>query len=1058
VESENLSMPLVLDALARATRQYPYERKVLVCRKRGIGRELLRTLAVRGVPWTNWEITTSRQLAHSMMAGELSADRLGATDEFDELALLDASIDAVLEGQRGRLAELAEGTGLRQAVARSVQALRLAGIGPTQLERARFRDEDKRAQIARILAEYEHRLRQPFTDSRGTTMQGRVDAADVYVRVTDAISLGRALDARIFIMADHTRRGLPGKFIDVLIEGGAIVLPDEPVFGMARPAWWLEQSARSADDAMRGGATALSWLHDVTGWSRAANRAHTSDARGSVVLEVFAATSVSAELREVLRRVIAAQLRWDEVEIVATDAEAYGVALDAMAQRLGIPVSYSMGLPLARTRPGRAVGKYLEWVEQGYPADVLRQMLERGDILAPDTDVSGTAIARQLRSMKIGRGRERYESALAARERTLEYAQSAQDERTPEEFADDRARERREISALAAVVRPLIATAPELPHSAIARDATMTASALARGVIALLALVPATTSVDRTACRRMDARLRRIAETATRRTTLRGAIAMLVSKLEDRVPAPEVEGPSPWTSSGGYLHLSDLEHGGFAGRRATFIVGLDAARFPGGGSNDALLVDDDRRRLTHGQHLPALPTAADRIDERRYAFGNLVARLRGRVTFSYPTWDAVEGRANTPSSELLQAYRLLSGDATADYEQMHRSIQPAASAVPRGSALLDVDDVWLHALSHNGALRRGVDAVCAAYPNLRAGVDAWKIRLRSDAATPYHGMIAPREALDPRDKPNRTVSPTQLQVLGTCPHRYLMRYVLRVKKPDDPEFSPEQWLSPIDKGSLLHDVYQRALEAARDDGIDIASDGFEVRVLQILDDQIERMRVKLPPPGESVFRLEYDNLREDVRAFVAMVREDDREFIAYEMKFGEGGAQPVELALPDGRTLKLTGRIDRVDRLADGSLVVVDYKTGSSFTYTEKSRVYDGGRRLQHALYAKAAEQLFGARVARAEYHFPSRKSQNHRAKYEAAQLRDGMILVSTLLDFVANGWFIPTNAPDDCKFCDYALACRTNVDPYGKVVSAMAEWSREADDDAIDMLRLVRR
>jgi ATP-dependent helicase/nuclease subunit B len=348
--------------------------------------------------------------------------------------------------------------------------------------------------------------------------------------------------------------------------------------------------------------------------------------------------------------------------------------------------------------------------------------------------------------------------------------------------------------------------------------------------------------------------------------------------------------------------------------------------------------------------------------------------------------------------------------------------------------------------------------VCAAYPNLRAGVDAWKLRRRQGEPTHHHGLIAPRPALDPRDNPQRAVSPTQLQTLGTCPLRYHLRYVLRAKKPDDPEFSPEQWLSPIDKGSLLHSVYQRALEDVAGDGLDIAADGFEVRVMDILDDEVDRMRALLPPPGESVFRLEYDNLREDARAFVAMVREEKREFVKFELAFGERGTPPVELQLPDGRRLNVTGRIDRVDRLPDGSLVVVDYKTGSSFSFTEKSRIYDGGRRLQHALYAKAAEQLFGARVARAEYHFPSRKSQNHRAKFEAEQLKFGMQLVSTLLDFVANGWFIPTNVADDCKFCDYALACRTNVDPYGKVVSSMAEWSREADGDAIDMMRLMRR
>src|SRR5690606_38639394 len=133
-----------------------------------------------------------------------------------------------------------------------------------------------------------------------------------------------------------------------------------------------------AEDALRAGATALSWLHDVNGWARVAGNGEGYES--DVVLDVFAATSVSTELREVLRRIMAAGLKWDEVEIVATDANVYGVALDAIARRLDIPVSYAAGLPVSRTRPGRAVAKYLEWVEQGFPEDVLRGMIERGDI------------------------------------------------------------------------------------------------------------------------------------------------------------------------------------------------------------------------------------------------------------------------------------------------------------------------------------------------------------------------------------------------------------------------------------------------------------------------------------------------------------------------------------------------------------------------------------------------------------------------------------------------------------------------------------------------------
>jgi hypothetical protein len=1064
--AESRAVPRVLSALSAAAVAHPYARKLLVVRRMGVGRELLRTLAVRGVPWIGFEVATPRQLAQSLIDTELTAEGLTVTDPFDELSMLDEAIDAVLAGAGGRLAELAEGAGLRQAVAQSVRALRMAGIDARALERARFRDEDKRAQIARILDEYERRLHEA----------GRIDTARIFERASAKLGIGAmTLDHPVYLLPGQSTRGRDGQFLRDLIERGAAVLDADPAFGVRAPDAWLRPAAASSNDALLAGATPLSWLHDVSGWSRAArglgerepleqpaySGASSSvvgeDHAADVILDVFAAASVATELREVLRRVMSAGLQWDEVEIIATDAMAYGVALDGMAQRLGIPVSFAAGLPVARTLPGRAVAKYLEWVALGFPADVLREMLERGDIASSDREVSGVALGRQLRKLKIGRGRERYEAALVRRERVMDAPQSTEDEKSPEEFAEDRARDRREIAALAHIVRPLLAATPDVPDRTGVEHVPVSPAGLASGLLAMLDLVPGGTTVDRTARDRLRTRLQRIAGTVTRRTSLAGAIALLTGKLHDRVPAPEAEGGSPWTSAGGRLHLSDLEHGGYAGRRATFIVGLDATRFPGGGSGDALLVDDDRRRLTAGQETPALPTAAERIEERRHAFASLVARLRGRVTFSYATWDAVEGRGVAPAAELLQAYRLLSGDASADYEAMHAAAAPAASAVPRGSALLDSDDVWLNALSHNGALRRGVVTVCDVHPHLRDGVRAWKSRRQSDSATAYHGAITPRPALDPRHNALRVVSPTQLQTLGTCPHRYLLRHVLRVKKPDDPQLSPEQWLPPIEKGALMHTVYERALNAVLHDRNGIAGDPFESVVLEILDEEIEAMRGRLPPPGGAVFAAECDALREDARAFIAMVREDGPRFTDLERKFGHAD-DPVPISLPDGSTLNLRGAIDRIDRLEDGRLVVIDYKTGSSLRYGGRSGTFDGGRRLQHVLYAEAAKRLFDAEVASSEYHFPSRRSENHRARYTPADLRDGLGLVTDLLDLVANGWFVPTNQADDCRFCDFTAVCRVTVDAYGKVNSPLADWSREAVGESADLLRRIRR
>jgi RecB family exonuclease len=1065
---------------------------------------------VHGVPWIGFEVSTPLRLAQELVAPALAAQGLGVLDEFDEIAFVDAAMDSVLTGD-GRLARLAEGSGLRQAIAASVRSLRLAGITAADIAQARLRDADKRDQIAGILREYEQRL----------ATESRIDAAGVlHMALSSVADLPARTGAdRIYLLPDQTTRGLAGRFLAWLEARGATVLAADRVVGMSPPSGWLTAPVLPPHEAAQCAvATPLSWLHDVRGWLTAAEGHHDPPGPGSasrdVVLDLFAASSVVAELREVLRRVVAAGLRWDEVEIIAADTLAYGVALDGLGRRLGIAVSHADGLPLARTRAGRAVAAYCEWVQLGYPADVLRQMLERGDVAPPGGTVVGLALARRLRSLKIGRGLDRYAAALARREvrpavetagiageavrvagegaegtgeaaggvgeaaggageaagGTGEASKPAGDPAASASAAaraDDDAGDS-ELAALAALLRPLIETAPRAGagqhgRTSPAEVVAVAPADVARGLLAVLAYVPAEDAVERGARARIAARLQRLVQSVTRPTTLAGAIAAVRHRLDERVPSPESAAGSPWNAAGGHLHLTGLESGGYSCRRATFIVGLDSSRFPGIGGSDALLVDDDRARLGAGQSPAPLPTAAERIEERRYAFAALLARLRGRVTFSYAAWDAVEGRALAPASELLQVHRLMSGDDAADYEALHDAVSPPASAVPRGGALLDGADVWLNALAHDPAggsamaLRRGVTVVCAAYPHLKAGVRAWKTRLRSAVPTAHHGVITPRPFLDPRTGNGLVVSATRLQTLGACPHRYLLRYVLGVQVPADPDLSPEQWLQPLERGALLHEVFERALRTAAERDLDLDDDVFGELAGGILDDAVTALCVRLPPPGAAVCEAERTSLQDDVRAFIAMVRQDGRRFMALERRFGRDAGEPVDIALPDGSTIQLEGAIDRIDELDDGRLLIIDYKTGSHAAFARDTGALDGGRRLQHVLYAAAARRLLGRDVAGVEYQFPTRRSENHRVRYDAAALQDGLGVVTDLLDFVRNGWFLPSNDSNDCRFCDYASVCRVSTDAWGRVTSPLAEWSREADGAAADLLRRLR-
>jgi ATP-dependent helicase/nuclease subunit B len=283
-----------------------------------------------------------------------------------------------------------------------------------------------------------------------------------------------------------------------------------------------------------------------------------------------------------------------------------------------------------------------------------------------------------------------------------------------------------------------------------------------------------------------------------------------------------------------------------------------------------------------------------------------------------------------------------------------------------------------------------------------------------------------------------------LETLGRCPHQYLLKYVLNARVPDQPA-GPDTWLAPHHRGTLLHRVFDRTLKQARDSDLAHSHERFFEFALGMLDKAADEMRAEIAPPSEMVFLRERDELRRDLRVWVASLGEPGVEWVDFEMEFGPGrDYPPVLVQLPNSEFWTL-GAIDRVDRLPDGSLRIVDYKTGSPNKYARKTGIFDGGRRLQHFIYSQAAEALLDAPVDRMEYRFPSERGKNDSRTFTRAQLASGAELIDGMLNMVARGHFLPTETSDDCRFCDHGAVCRIRRDARGNVVGApLAEWAAE--------------
>jgi hypothetical protein len=157
----------------------------------------------------------------------------------------------------------------------------------------------------------------------------------------------------------------------------------------------------------------------------------------------------------------------------------------------------------------------------------------------------------------------------------------------------------------------------------------------------------------------------------------------------------------------------------------------------------------------------------------------------------------------------------------------------------------------------------------------------------------------------------------------------------------------------------------------------------------------------------------------------------------------------------EGTTLK--GRIDRIDRLENGTLLLIDYKTGSvDFTPAHVGQ----GKDLQPWFYLRAAENLSSSacskvggilyydlkmrEVSRGMLREDSlekdKKKHFTRGHVLSGEAWDSVLSLAqeklqTVREGVKAGRFAPTPSPTLCERCDYFLHCRSSSLLGGKAI-----------------------
>jgi DNA helicase II / ATP-dependent DNA helicase PcrA len=114
--------------------------------------------------------------------------------------------------------------------------------------------------------------------------------------------------------------------------------------------------------------------------------------------------------------------------------------------------------------------------------------------------------------------------------------------------------------------------------------------------------------------------------------------------------------------------------------------------------------------------------------------------------------------------------------------------------------------------------------------------------------------------------------------------------------------------------------------------------------------------------------------------------------------------------------IAVVGRIDRIDRAPDGSVVILDYKTGKARTQE------DADESLQLSIYALAAQEKWGYRVGSLAFH-NLEGNVSVATRRSLVQLEDAKERVQSAAEGIAAGDF-RAKVDFHCAFCPYRSVC----------------------------------
>ncbi len=787
-------------------------------------------------------------------------------------------------------------------------------------------------------------------------------------------------------------------------------------------------------------------------------------------------------VRTVLAHLAAKKCRPERIGIAYRASTPYARLLREQLKLAGVPHHVPSQRTLDQTIAGRAVLALLELQLHDFPRpDVIRWLSD-----GPLVDAGGRRLPadrwdRVSREAGVARGAETWATRLELR--------AADQERRAAELPADETdavasfhRRAAEARALATFVASAVAASELVVQATSWADVAESLAVAVKLMLGKRPRVDAWTSGDQTLAFEValeqssyDAVLASVAALAeldesVESPTPQTVLDALRTELDRSVPSGTTLGRGVLVGPFSQFVGSDVD--------LLCVVGMTEDSFPPRTREHAILRDPDRRAMSHQAEGPnrawvgVLRTVAARRGDERERWLAVLHSARD-IELSYPRADTRSQRRQFAAPWFLEQATRLNGGDLVGASKVDALERPWLTAHDSFFASLATATTFAsaHELDVALAMHGDLEGLAAEDPRLLRGVAADRARARREFG-PWTGQTGPLPE-ELRERVDRGMSATSLQVWATCPTSHFLGQVLGIRALEDRARADN--IDPRDKGTLVHSVLEQVLRThlgtPAAPGIEPESpwtpDDLKV-ARALLDSEARALKDRGLTGREVIWDAQLSRLRRALDRILAA----DSELratrgswpVQVEAPFGRHGADPLVLDLPSRGRVPFAGSVDRIDATRSGGLIVTDYKTGRDYGYGHMPTLgkaakagsevdlIDRGRKLQLVLYTLAARDLYHLPDAPAEayYWFVDQRDLHLGGVVDDVQATNLLRVLDVVVGGIRDGIYpanpgetksYPRDTWASCSYCPFDRVCPS---------TRLEQWRGVREDPAV--------